>query len=91
MLNKKMFRMKSLAILVAVMMLLSSLLIAPFALAAEEDDAAKFDADAAAKILNELDLFRGRGDDAEGNPDFDLGSDVNRAEGIVMLIRLLGV
>jgi len=45
----------------------------------------------AANTLHEIGLFQGVGDDADGNPNFDLDKGSTRAEGIVMLIRLLGV
>jgi len=44
----------------------------------------------AAETLHSIGLFQGVGDDAQGNPNFELGRAATRAEGVVMLIRLLG-
>ena len=43
-----------------------------------------------ANALYDLGLFRGTGTDASGKPNFELGRSANRAEALVMLIRLLG-
>ena len=40
--------------------------------------------------MYELGLFLGRGEDAEGRPDFDLDSPAAREEAVVMLVRLTG-
>lgn len=45
---------------------------------------------AAARRMYELGLFLGRGEDAEGQPDFDLDSPAAREEAVVMLVRLTG-
>ena len=74
--------------IISIMLVICMLLALPvFALAAdeEEDPALK-----AADHLHDLGLFAGRGDDADGKPNYDLGTALNRAEALVMLIRLLG-
>lgn len=43
-----------------------------------------------AHILHELGLFRGVGDDKDGNPVFDLDRAPTREEAAVMLVRLMG-
>ena len=72
---------KLLCVFLAAVLLLGC---ASFALAAD-DEAAK-----AADTLHSLGLFRGRAEDENGNPIYDLGSTSTRAEALVMLIRLLG-
>lgn len=52
--------------------------------------AATDEATAAAQKLNDLGLFRGVGDNADGTPNFDLGRTPNRFEAVTMLVRLLG-
>ena len=47
-------------------------------------------AEEAARALYDLGLFRGVGDNADGTPNFDLNSTPNRAQALVMLVRLLG-
>jgi len=54
---------------------------------AEEKAAAE---QGAAEALYRIGLFRGVGDDENGQPDFDLESDSTRLQGIIMLVRLLG-
>lgn len=44
----------------------------------------------AADTLNELGLFNGYGDDADGNPIYGLDDSPSRLEGLVLLVRLLG-
>lgn len=64
----------------------------------EEDEEDEEDEDAepaitdeeAAELLKKLGLFQGTGDDEDGNPMFELDREPTRAEGLVMLIRLLG-
>ena len=75
------------AILVAVMMLSSTLFFTP-ALASEETMTAE---QIAAETLYSLGLFRGTGEDAEGNPTFNLEGGANRMQGMIMLVRLLGL
>ena len=48
------------------------------------------DSTAAAEALYRLGLFRGTGNNPDGSPNFDLNRAPNRAEGITMLVRLLG-
>lgn len=43
-----------------------------------------------ADALHALNLFMGYGDDADGNPVYGLDDDLNRAQGLVLLIRMLG-
>ncbi len=52
--------------------------------------AATVEAETAANTLYALDLFYGTGNDADGNPIFDLDRSLTRQEAIVMLVRLLG-
>lgn len=44
-----------------------------------------------AEKLYELGLFKGSGNDADGNPNFKLSSKCTRLEALVILIRLLGL
>lgn len=44
----------------------------------------------AATHLNQLGLFSGKGTNADGTPNYDLDTKPTRAEGIVMLLALLG-
>ncbi len=44
----------------------------------------------AADTLNELGLFNGYGDDADGNPIYGLDDSPSRLEGLILLVRLLG-
>ena len=74
---------KPFAVLIALVMLLSMQTIAPAAMANDADEVA-------AIALNRIGLFRGLGDDAEGRPIFDLGGDVLRLHGLIMLVRLMG-
>ena len=52
--------------------------------------AASDEATAAANALHERGLFNGVGTDKDGNPVFDLDRTPTRAEGVTMLVRLLG-
>ncbi len=45
---------------------------------------------AAAGRLYELGLFQGKGDTAEGKPNYALTDDMNRMEAVTMLVRLMG-
>ena len=47
-------------------------------------------ANRAAMELRSYGLFRGVGDNPDGTPNFDLARPANRAEGLVMLLRVLG-
>ena len=47
-------------------------------------------AEAAANRLRSFGLFRGVGDKPDGTPDYDLARKATRAEGLVMLLRMLG-
>ncbi len=47
-------------------------------------------AESAAYQLRSFGLFRGVGDDPNGVPNFDLARQATRAEGLVMLLRMLG-
>ena len=71
---------KSLAILVVLVMTLSSLILPASAVAPID----------AAQALYEFGLFRGIGNDEDGNPIFNLEGNATRAQGIAMLVRLLG-
>lgn len=53
--------------------------------AAEEDPGS-----AAAQTLHDLGLFQGVGDNADGTPNFALDRVPTRAEGVTMLVRLMG-
>ena len=52
--------------------------------------AATDDATSAAQALYEMGLFLGTGNDANGNPIFDLDRTPNRNAAVIMLVRLLG-
>ena len=107
--NKKKYAKKSLAILIALMMLLTSLLVVPLAMGAEGEEEAEEATEEAAEaaeeaaeeeeglsdkeaadILFKLGLFKGIGDDADGNPDFALGQNLKRKDGMILQIRLTG-
>lgn len=45
----------------------------------------------AAERLYELGLFKGRGADGDGQPDFDLDTPATRQEAVIMLLRLMGL
>jgi|GEM_PF-7126681 len=74
---------KALVFLLAAVFLLSA--------AAPARAAAPQDAAAAAEALYEKGLFLGTGTDAQGRPRFELDRAPTRAEGVTMLIRLLGM
>ena len=79
---------KPIAAAVALVMLLTSLTLAPVATAsAAEAPSAEF---LAADTLNKIGLFLGHGDDADGNPIYDLGSGIDRLTGLVMFVRMMG-
>lgn len=71
-------------IITAVLTLALLLAAAPPALGAGGEESA------AARRMYALGLFLGRGEDAEGRPDFDLDSPAAREEAVVMLVRLTG-
>ncbi len=52
--------------------------------------AAESDASSAANALHDLGLFQGVGNNADGTPNFDLDRVPTRAEGVTMLVRLMG-
>ena len=52
--------------------------------------AASREAECAAEILYSIHLFRGTGTRADGTPVFELERTMKRAEGVTMLVRLLG-
>lgn len=52
--------------------------------------AASAEAVQAADRLYELGLFKGVGTNSDGTPNYDLDRDLNRAEAIALLVRLLG-
>ena len=70
---------------ITVILALALLLAAALPAAAETDEEY-----AAARRMYGLGLFLGRGEDAEGRPDFDLDSPATREEAVVMLVRLTG-
>lgn len=72
--------MKKFVTLILTLTLLLSLC-APVSAASDEEYAA-------AQRLYELNLFKGRGTGADGEPDFDLDSPATREEAVVMLLRL---
>jgi len=82
----KVFIRKLFAIIVALMMLVS---LPVTALMAGEADNPAAD-QVAAQTLNAIGLFRGVGDDADGNPIYNLESDSTRLQGLIMLVRLMG-
>ena len=45
----------------------------------------------AAAVLYDLGLFQGTGTNADGTPDFSLDRAAKRAEGVTLLVRLLGI
>ncbi|MCL1828182.1 MAG: hypothetical protein FWG32_01665 [Oscillospiraceae bacterium] len=63
-----------------------SLLFAPLSAVCASDKTAE---EVASETLSEAGLFRGVGSNA-GVPDFALGRTLNRADGLVMLVRLMG-
>lgn len=71
--------------LVTVILSLALLLAAALPAAAETGEEY-----AAARRMYGLGLFLGRGEDAKGQPDFDLDSPATREEAVVMLVRLTG-
>ena len=73
---------KCLAGLLALLLSLSLTVPALAAPAVEEEDAAW--------QLYRMGLFQGTGTDEEGFPVFDLEKTPNRAQGVTMLVRLLG-
>ena len=80
-----MFKMKNILIHMLALCLCSAMILSSGAFAA--DDHYEL---ACANALYELGLFRGTGTDANGKPTFELERSANRAEALVMLIRLLG-
>jgi hypothetical protein len=74
---------KVLAVLLAVMMIIPLLQTTMLASANAEQ--------LAAQTLNKIGLLLGSGSDAQGNPTFGLDNSLRREDGIVMLLRLLGV
>ncbi len=72
---------RALSLLLALVLLVC---LAPAAFAAEDE------ATQAAETLHALGLFQGKGNDADGNPIYDLGSAPTRMEAVTMLVRLLG-
>ena len=75
------FFTKPLAILIVMVLIMSTAVCA-----ASAEDASL----AAAEGLRSIGLFLGRGDDALGNPNFDLDSESNRMEGLIMFLRFIG-
>ena len=73
---------KLIALILAVMLLLGC------AVTAQAADPRKAEAAAA---LYDLGLFQGTGTNADGTPDFSLDRAAKRAEGVTLLVRLLGV
>ena len=65
-------------------------LVTSIAAVGSEQNGFSSDAADAATLLASLGLFRGIGEDENGNPDFALDSITTRYEAIVMLIRLIG-
>ena len=74
------------AVLLVMMMLVSSLVAIPVASASTDQTDQQ-----AAQFLFDLGLFLGVGDNPDGTPNFDLGRTPTRAEALVMDIRLFGV
>jgi len=77
---------KPFAILMAVLMLLSSLIAMP--VLANDDDLTV--EQKAAETLHAIGLFMGYGDDEDGEPVFGLDDSSTRLQGMIMLLRLLG-
>lgn len=65
-----------------VLVLLVPLCLQVFAVSDEEQNTAD--------ALHELNLFLGYGDDADGNPVYGLDDSLSRAQGLVLLLRMLG-
>jgi len=74
---------KTLAALMAFVMLISALTIPALATTGAQQ--------AAAETLNSLGLFRGVGNDDAGRPMFALNNEATRLQGLIMLVRLLGL
>ena len=81
---------RPLAMLLALMILVSTLMVTP-ALAKEDEPVEKSAELIAAEILHKLGLFLGYGDDEDGAPVFGLEDGATRLHGIIMLLRYLGV
>ena len=73
---------KLIALILAVMLLLAC------AIPAQAADSRKVEA---AAVLYDLGLFQGTGTNADGTPDFSLDRAAKRAEGVTLLVRLLGI
>ena len=80
---------KPLAILIVLIMLVSTLMVTP-TLAYDEVAEEKSAELIAAEALHKLGLFLGYGDDENGNPVFGLEDGATRIQGIIMLLRFLG-
>jgi len=78
---------KSLAIIIALVMLMSTAMV-PVASALTPPLP---DEVLAAEALHSIGLFLGYGDDANGDPTFGLNDSATRLQGLIMLTRLLGV
>jgi hypothetical protein len=78
---------KSLAIMIALVMLMSTGLIA----AASASAPPLPDEEIAAEALHSIGLFLGYGDDVNGDPIYGLDDSATRLQGLIMLTRLLGV
>ncbi len=75
--------MKKLIVLILAVMLLLAC-----AIPAQAADSRKAEA---AAVLYDLGLFQGTGTNADGTPDFSLDRAAKRAEGVTLLVRLLGI
>lgn len=69
-------------------LILAATLLLACAIPAQAADSRKAEA---AAVLYDLGLFQGTGTNADGTPDFSLDRAAKRAEGVTLLVRLLGI
>ena len=69
-------------------LILAATLLLACAIPAQAADPRKVEA---AAVLYDLGLFQGTGTNADGTPDFSLDRAAKRAEGVTLLVRLLGI
>ena len=69
-------------------LILAATLLLACAIPAQAADSRKVEA---AAVLYDLGLFQGTGTNADGTPDFSLDRAAKRAEGVTLLVRLLGI
>ena len=69
-------------------LILAATLLLACAIPAQATDSRKVEA---AAVLYDLGLFQGTGTNTDGTPDFSLDRAAKRAEGVTLLVRLLGI